>query len=389
MPRPAKPARLWLHQTERVWIILDRGKQHRTGCDEADREGAENALTAYLASKFQPRKREGDPSRLSVAEVLIAYGREHAPTVKAPATIGYCISALGTYWGDKTLDDVRKDNCREYAAHRAATVVRGSPVGMGTIRRELGTLQAAINYWHETHGPLASIPVVTLPQAPPSRTRWLTRTEAAMLLAGALGFYREAWCDVRSRRQHVRWRRDRGRINRHLARFIVLGLATGTRRGALLELQWMPNTVGGWIDVERGVMHRRAEGQVETKKRRPPARLGKRVCAHLRRWKRLDDRARAAARNLFVNDAPAYLHIVAYRGDPVQGLRTAWANAVEHAYLDDEVTPHVLRHTRATWAMQRGIDVWEVAGYLGMSVRVLEDTYGHHHPDFQKRMAEM
>jgi hypothetical protein len=33
--------------------------------------------------------------------------------------------------------------------------------------------------------------------------------------------------------------------------------------------------------------------------------------------------------------------------------------------------------------MQRGADLWDAAGYLGMTVALLEKTYGHHHPDFQ------
>jgi hypothetical protein len=29
----------------------------------------------------------------------------------------------------------------------------------------------------------------------------------------------------------------------------------------------------------------------------------------------------------------------------------------------------------------------EAAGYLGMSVKVLIDTYGHHHPDYMKEAS--
>jgi hypothetical protein len=32
--------------------------------------------------------------------------------------------------------------------------------------------------------------------------------------------------------------------------------------------------------------------------------------------------------------------------------------------------------------MQRGVTVWEGAGFLGMSAEVLLGTCGHHHPDF-------
>ena len=52
------------------------------------------------------------------------------------------------------------------------------------------------------------------------------------------------------------------------------------------------------------------------------------------------------------------------------------------ARLTGKVTPHTLRHTAAIWLMQRGVPVWEAAGFLGMSAEVLLSTYGHHHPDF-------
>ena len=47
---------------------------------------------------------------------------------------------------------------------------------------------------------------------------------------------------------------------------------------------------------------------------------------------------------------------------------------------DDAVLPD--RHTRATWMMQAGVDKWQAAGALGMSVQMLEENYGHHHPDW-------
>src|SRR6185295_6060016 len=37
--------------------------------------------------------------------------------------------------------------------------------------------------------------------------------------------------------------------------------------------------------------------------------------------------------------------------------------------------------------MQRGADPWKASGFLGMSVEVLLDTYGHHHPEFLREAA--
>jgi hypothetical protein len=37
--------------------------------------------------------------------------------------------------------------------------------------------------------------------------------------------------------------------------------------------------------------------------------------------------------------------------------------------------------------MQHGADLWQTAGYLGMTVETLEAVYGHHHPDYQADAA--
>ena len=69
-------------------------------------------------------------------------------------------------------------------------------------------------------------------------------------------------------------------------------------------------------------------------------------------------------------------------------VRKSFAAAARAAGIDRHITPHICRHTAATWAMQQGSDIWQAAGYLGMSPQVLERVYGHHHPDFQQDVAE-
>ena len=68
-------------------------------------------------------------------------------------------------------------------------------------------------------------------------------------------------------------------------------------------------------------------------------------------------------------------------GQPVRSVRKAFASSAKAAGLGRDVTPHVLRHTAATWLMQAGTDLWEASGFLGMTVQTLMNTYGHHHPD--------
>jgi integrase len=228
--------------------------------------------------------------------------------------------------------DVTARACRAYASTRSTAAAR----------RDLETLRAAIGYWNREYGPLALVPTVVLPHKPEPRERWLTRGEAARLLWAA-------------------------RHKAHLARFILLGLYTGSRSGTLLSLEWK------WLDLNQGVMLRRAPGEPESKKRTPPVRLGSRILSHLRRWRRRD--------NLF---CPYVCH---YDGQRVRKLRRSWDTAVEKAGLGADVIPHTLRHTRATWLMQAGIDPWEAAGHLGMSLEMLSRVYGKHSPEFQRRAA--
>jgi integrase len=84
-------------------------------------------------------------------------------------------------------------------------------------------------------------------------------------------------------------------------------------------------------------------------------------------------------------------HFVEFKNQPITSVKTAFRRAVELAGLSSEggkVVPHTLRHTAATWLMQRGVPVWQAAGYLGMSIEILDRVYGHHSPEHLKQAAE-
>lgn len=155
------------------------------------------------------------------------------------------------------------------------------------------------------------------------------------------------------------------RSRQHIARFILLALYTGTRAGAVCGAALHPTIGRGWIDVARGVFYRRPDGERETKKRKPPVPLPPALHGHLRRWKRRGQR-----------------FAVEWLGEPVSSIKKAFRAVAQDAGLGPNVTPHVLRHTAATWLMQAGTDPWEAAGFLGMTVETLMNRYGHHHPDY-------
>jgi integrase len=117
-------------------------------------------------------------------------------------------------------------------------------------------------------------------------------------------------------------------------------------------------------------------GKRATTKRQTPVPLPNRLLAHLRWWFRL---------------GIAKSHFVEWNSNSVASVKTGFASGVRIARLDvaaGNVTPHTLRHTAATWLMQRGAPMWQAAGFLGMSEKTLRDTYGHHNPDFLREAAD-
>lgn len=387
MPRKRQPPRLYFREDEATWVIRDGERTVRTGCGADDSRGAEEALQRYLAQKYTPAVREHNPAAIFVSEVLTAYGQEYAPTVADPARIGYAIAALAPWWDGKTLMQVRGATCRAYADYRRQSpranmgnaktpAKRAKTVSEGTIRRELGTLSAAIGYWHREHGPLESVPVVTMPPKPEPKPHVLDRSEMARLLAGALGWYRLSWSDIATRQVTWKWRRDHSCINRHTARFIVIGRYTANRPGTTMGLQWLPNTTGGWPDFRLDLLYRRgASDRAQTNKRRPSVRLGRAAMAHFRRWKVIDEREEMR-------------HIINWRGGSISDIGKSFTTALDFAGLPADITPHVLRHTRVTWWVEAGLPIEEAAAAAGMTVQMVEEVYWHRSPHFQARAAE-
>lgn len=122
-------------------------------------------------------------------------------------------------------------------------------------------------------------------------------------------------------------------------------------------------------------MYREAHGANETKKRQPPARINDRLRPILKCW-REEDLAQGVS------------HVIAVKGNGIQKMRRAWARARDAAKLGRDVTPHVLRHTAITWALQDGVSQWDVAGWAGISVEPIDRVYGHHSPDYQRSISK-
>lgn len=332
MPRRSSGPKLWFDKARDRWTISDGKSKRRTSCRRHEIRAAEKELQIYIAEKHTI-----DNSSTAIADILMAYIDEVITGKVSEKTSLSALKPLNKWWGDKFLIDVTVANCRAYCKSRGEA--------QPSARTELSYLRAALKHWNKNHAPIV-IPELTMPPRPPARCRVLTRSEAAAFL----------WAARRSP---------------HIARFFILGWYTGSRKTVMLNLRWP------MIDLKARVLRRKPAGAVETKKRAPPIPIGDRLYAHLRRWKRLDGK-----RELLIYFPGRS------QDNAIKQNDRGWHKARIAADLSDDVTPHVLRHTRATEMLKQGVPVWDVAKFLGMTVALVESTYGHSIPGWLKSAAQ-
>lgn len=353
MPRRNSGPRLrWIERRKAFYIIwYEQGRERLRATGETDGKRAESILAAFIRENQRPVGGPRPAHEVTIGDVLDYYGTNKGAFAKDPARIGYAIDALLPFWADKRVNEVNDITCAAYVAQRQKMPA--------TVRRELTTLRAALNYCHGRITDAA--PPVSMPPAPPGKERWLTRNEAARLLNAA----RTARSDVRL----------------YLPLFILLGLYTGARKEAILSLRWPQ------IDLDnKRVNFKRADG-TKTSKGRAHNRLPDRLVAALRRAKRRSN-----------NDLGFVIHD---SGEPILDIGGAWnGNPDPKAFVQGSfgrackragivgVTPHTLRHTCGTWLAQHGVPLRLIGEWLGHSDERTTRLYAHHHPDYQDEAVE-
>jgi integrase len=255
---------------------------------------------------------------------LTDYQTEHAPYTASPERIAYSILNLSPFFGNLSVSNITNAKCKEYATDRNASD--------GTIRRELGTLRAALNH-DKKEGRIEIVPHIWMPEPTRSKDRWLTRKEAAALLKAS-----------RNVAFHLPW-------------FILISLYSGQRKQAVLSLTW------DRVDLDNGTIDWQYGRETKKRRIRQP----------------MPDELKMFLKYLSRYGTDGYVLNIKGRkiGDIRKGLEAALTNA-----KINNATPHTLKHTAITWMLQNGTDLWSVAGFTGTSVKTLETTYGHHSPDY-------
>jgi integrase len=354
MPRRSKGPRLALDSRGK-WIIRDGQINRGTGCHEHDREGAEGKLAEYIVKKHDPAKAisQGNPNSAKIADVLALemkrIDKTTMPDWRKRELITVCanMANLLAKIGAHRVGDLNGEVQEQYAVER---------VYQAAAWRDLKMLSAAINrFLKRAVGGVQMKFSPVLPDAPLPRERWLTRDEAAKLI-------RVAWRLRRKGTGEYQWR--------HIARFILIGVYTGSRSGDIANASLMPTVHKGFVDLEKGIFRRKPANKQETSKRQPTTPLPPRLLAHMRRWQRLGISRHS---------------VIEYRGKSINRTREGWETVVKAAGLKTDhprmkVVRHTLRHTSISWYLASGVDIESVSLFTGVSVSTIRKVYRHAMP---------
>jgi integrase len=369
MPRPSKGPRLYLKTIKGrppFWIIRDGKHESSTGCVESQLAEAQTALARYTIEKHDPSfQRDSDPNEVKVAAALLVYLRDKVRDPEKGAVIIKAgegrIAKLTEYFGNLSVRQCTGQVQMDFVKQRGS---------QSAARRELEDLSAAINYYFASQvGGLNMLFVPWLPPKSQPRDRFIDRDEAAKLI----------WAAWRMRSK-TRGGAAPGRYTgKHLARFILVALYTGTRCKAICNAALTVGPGTGYVDLDGGRFYRKAKGVRATSKRQPTCRIPPRLLVHMRRWARLGISKR---------------FVVEWQGNPIIKINKSFNRAVVISKLGRDVIPHTLRHSSITWYCRViGVDfgdgrppltVDDVSEFVGVTVAELERTYKH---EFQKANA--
>lgn len=266
-------------------------------------------------------------------QALDWYWETHAKRLFRPDNADLAIRYLRPFFGATPASALTLEMQEAYVEHR-----RDLGAGSESIRRDLSVLAAAINRAVKRKKLDRAPPFLSITPAPP-RERWLTRKEVARLF--------------RQMRKPVR-----NKIHRHVILFTRLALYTGARTTAILDLTW------DRVDFDRGLIDYRKPGRAQTKKRRtitPMTRKVRRMLLHAKKH------ATGA-------------HVIAWAGERIDRVAKACIGHATKAGIED-FSPHVLRHTFASWAVQKRVPIYTVGRALGQSVASTTERYAKFAPD--------
>ncbi len=265
-----------------------------------------------------------------VTDLLLSY-ESALESRQAGETAKICVRHLRRELAGVRLTHLTRERIQKYREDRR-------PATDPTVRRELSALVACINQAVKDRViTLADVPHIELPRQSQPKMTYMTEEQE-------VDFYQRA-LDLPS---------HDGRLTR-IARYVAVGLDCAARKDAILGLTWDRIFLDGanpYIDF-------RVPGQPLHNKRRTAVPINPRLLPVLQRAKREKT--------------------TEYFLDHPGSIKRPWKSFVS-ATPYGWVTPHDLRRTFASLAVQAGVRFEDVAQVLCDSVEIVRRHYGHLDP---------
>lgn len=231
--------------------------------------------------------------------------------------------------------DMRQASPAKRGKHESAT----RKISPGTVRRELDTLSAALNFCHR-EGLIANVPYIEKPKPSPPREKWIKESQFGLLLAE---------CEKR----------------KYLMDYIMIAINTSARPGAITQLKWEQ------MDFENRVVDFNPEGRRQNNKIRSAVYMNDVFYEYfLERHKE--------AKSEWVVTRPR-------NGEygPIASIKNSFKAACTRAGLTG-ITPYTLRHTACTWMRKSGIDLKDIGDIAGHRDPRTTMRYVKYDPEFTK-----
>jgi integrase len=264
----------------------------------------------------------------------------------------FALAPVARFWANVDVANVDVHGVSRYAAERRRglwTNAHGKrPAKDGTIRRELGALNAVLSWAHK-RGMVDRLVTTDLPPMSPPRTNFLAWSEAER-------FWNRAETQVLACSQH-----------KAAALFGLIALDTGGRAASIEQLLWKQvgqNGRGGNWSIDY-----RDPNKPVTTKRRMLVPCSDRLS------------------NLLVSE---FSRTMPDQWDHVVGpvSQYAWGKFLDEIGFSRDLTRHDLRRTFASLAVARGVDILKVATALGDNVQTVIKHYAHFAPDYLADLHE-
>lgn len=339
MARPQTGASLALNKGGVYEIRWSENRRtHRLSTRTENLQAAQRFLAGWLMERERDETAKAVVSCKYVLDLYLDEHIEHGPVVDKTRARN-AIKNLREFFNDIPCCDIDLSHCKEYSKLRRAGLTGSRPAKKdGTLRRELSSLTAAMNYAVRSKKmSLADVSFIHLPAKGEPREMWLMEDEREAMLAAA------------------------DREDQAMMLFVYLGHFTASRRAAIERLEWE------YVDLQARMIRYDLLPGPKTRKRRVAVPISDRLYLKLAA-------AKLASTSTYVLGQDHEIH---HRFNTF--MRKLAAETGNKRFL--KVTPHTMRHTWATLAARAGFSMYKIAGVLGDSVSTVEKNYLKHAPD--------